>query len=287
MARHLVVGVIFTTLVVFTARSRAVEQARDDVSGLLERIGERVRSYYDRLTTIACTEAVTQVELKPNMSPFGKPHEFVYDVIVTREPTHSDDTDLPVHAERQIKSIDGRMVEKQDQPGCTDPKAHFDEPLAFLLPANRGRYRFTTGARGSASQGTVVGFTEIEAQRTTVTWKANCFTADGGRSTGQVWIDSGSGDIMRLETHLAEPFRIAAPRLALLPTPRTLIVEQSDTTVRFRRIPFVNPDETLLLPESIVTVTSVRGAEKPRLRTTQTVTNFRRFMTEAKVRGRP
>jgi len=286
MARHLVVGVIFTTLVVFAARSSAVEQPRDDVSGLLERIGERVRSYYDRLTTIACTEAVTQVELKPNMSPFGKPHEFVYDVIVTREPTHSDDTDLPVHAERQIKSIDGRSVEKQDQPGCTDPKAHFDEPLAFLLPANRGRYRFTTGASGSASEGTVVGFTEIEAPRTTVTWKANCFTADGGRSTGQVWIDGGSGDVMRLETHLAEPFRIPAPRVALLPTPRPLTVEQSDTTVRFRRIPFENPNEILLLPESIVTVTSVRGAEKPRLRTTQTFTNFRRFMTEAKVRGR-
>ena len=62
-------------------------------------------------------------------------------------------------------------------------------------------------------------------------------------------------------------------------------MERSDTTVRFKRITFQNPDETLLLPESIVTVTSISGAGKPRMRTTQTFTDFRRVIIDTKVKG--
>ena len=45
---------------------------------------------------------------------------------------------------------------------------------------------------------------------------------------------------------------------------------------------FQQPDETLLLPESIETLTVFRGA--PSLKTIQKLSNFRRFLTKSEIR---
>ena len=46
---------------------------------------------------------------------------------------------------------------------------------------------------------------------------------------------------------------------------------------------FENPDETLMLPARIESTTIVRNSGVPRLRTTQTYTNYRRFVTDSRI----
>jgi hypothetical protein len=59
-------------------------------------------------------------------------------------------------------------------------------------------------------------------------------------------------------------------------------VERSEMTLRFARVEFQQPDELVLLPESIDTLTVFRGA--PSLKTTQKLSNFRRFLTKSEIR---
>jgi len=262
----------------------AAPPAGDSPAELLVKVDERVRSYYDRLTSITCTESVIQQELKGNFQPNGKSRAFVYDLVVIREPVKAGDTELQVKAERRIKSIDGRVVDAVDQPRCTDPVPAYSDPLDFLLSRNQARFRFETVSKESTAESMVMAFSETAARPTTANWKNHCFEADGGRVKGRMWIEPSTGDVMKLETRLAEPFRIPVPSSNVQDRLHAPVVERSDTTVRFKRVPFENPDETLLLPESIVTITVMRAVSTPRMQTTQTFANFRRFMTDVKVR---
>jgi hypothetical protein len=46
---------------------------------------------------------------------------------------------------------------------------------------------------------------------------------------------------------------------------------------------FEDPDETLMLPARIESMTVVRHSGVPRLRTTQTYENYRRFVTDSPI----
>jgi hypothetical protein len=62
-----------------------------------------------------------------------------------------------------------------------------------------------------------------------------------------------------------------------------MTVERADSTIRYRRVRFDDPGETVMLPASIETLTIVRNAGTPRFRTTQVFSDYRRFMTGGRV----
>jgi hypothetical protein len=81
---------------------------------------------------------------------------------------------------------------------------------------------------------------------------------------------------------LTDAFRVPPPP-GLMSEILPIRVERSEVTIRFARVGFEDPTETLLLPESTITLTVFRGV--PSLRTTQTFSGFKRFMSEVKVKG--
>jgi hypothetical protein len=62
----------------------------------------------------------------------------------------------------------------------------------------------------------------------------------------------------------------------------TLALERSDSSIRYRPVRFSDPDETLLLPTSVETLTSWRPAGTY-IRTTQTFSNYQRFLTGGRI----
>ena len=54
-------------------------------------------------------------------------------------------------------------------------------------------------------------------------------------------------------------------------------------TLRFSRVAFQQPDEELMLPVSIETLNVMRGV--PSTRITQSLKDYRRFLTESEIRG--
>jgi hypothetical protein len=51
----------------------------------------------------------------------------------------------------------------------------------------------------------------------------------------------------------------------------------------YRRVTFSDPDESIMLPASMDTLTVIRNAGTPRMRKTQNFRNYRRFMTGIRI----
>jgi hypothetical protein len=62
----------------------------------------------------------------------------------------------------------------------------------------------------------------------------------------------------------------------------SVVVERHDTTIRYKTIPFRDPDEAMLLPESIDTLIVVRGGLQS-IRSRQTFSDYRRFVTGGRI----
>jgi len=62
-----------------------------------------------------------------------------------------------------------------------------------------------------------------------------------------------------------------------------MTIERADSTIRYRRVAFSDPDETLVLPSSIETTTIVKNSGSPRTHISQTFTNYRRFVTGSRI----
>jgi hypothetical protein len=254
----------------------------DELTVILGRIAERTQQYYDRFISIICTETVSQQELKSNLAPTGRPRVTVYELSVSRDAAAKSESDFRVG--RTLQSVNGRPARKNQQPECTDPKTGSPEPLAFLLAANQAAYRFTLAADATGGPlGTrAVDFVETPPERVRITWNGNCFNADGGGYAGRLWFDPATFDVLQVEIRLGKPFLVPMPA-AYFGLLSAIRVEQSEVTVRLAHVNFTQPDETALLPESIDTLTVFRGA--PSLRTSQRLSNFRRFLSESSIRS--
>jgi hypothetical protein len=259
---------------------QAASSGAGELSAILTGLSDRTQQYYDRFISIICTETVQQQDLKLNLSPTGRPRVTVYELSVSRDPRSNDDK---FRVERTLLSVNGRPAKKNQEPACTDPKTGTPEPLEFLLARNQQRYRFSLSRTSSGGpEGTrAIDFVQTPPDQVTVKWSRNCFDAEGGGQEGRVWFDPETFDVLRVDARLSKPFPVPVPPSVFGVQP-TITVERSEVTLRLARVKFENPDEVVVLPESIDTLTVFRGV--PSLRTSQKLGNFRRFLSETTIR---
>ena len=123
----------------------------------------------------------------------------------------------------------------------------------------------------------------------TIQWEDACVSIDlPGQTRGRVWADAESGDVLRVDERLAGMFEFAVPREhSRGGRSRTMTIERANSTVRYRRVAFSDPDETLLLPSSIELMTVWRNAGVTRQFITQEISNYRRFVIGGRMVGTP
>lgn len=255
-----------------------------DLASVLAGLAGRVRQYYERVGSIVCIETVTQQELKSNLEPAGKPRVTVYESRVSRDPKGKGENEFRV--ERTLQSVNGKRARKNQEPECTDPKTGTPEPLGFLLAKNQPRYRFSSASPRSGGSAGPAGifaldFAQTPPDRINIKWQGNCFNAEGGGQEGRIWFDPETFDLLQMDARLPRPFPVPVPGGIFGFSP-PIRVESSTMVLRFTRVKFEHPDETVLLPEFTEVVTVFRGA--PSLRTTQILGNFRRFLSESTIR---
>lgn len=251
------------------------------LTAILGQLAERTQQYYDRFASIICTETVRQQVLKSNLQPGGKPRVNVYELSVVRDPQAQATPDFRV--ERILLSVNGRPARQNQEPGCTDPKTGTPEPLGFLLAENQSRFRFSLveQANGGPPHTRALDFQQSPPEPTQVKWSDNCFTAEGGGMEGRVWFDPVTFEVLEIHARLSKPFNVRMPH-HLSGAQRSIRVARSEMTIRFERVRFERPDEIVLLPESMETLTVFEGV--PSLRTEQKLTSFRRFIAESTIR---
>ncbi len=260
----------------------AGQPLKDDDPVTLDRVSEYVERYYSRAQRLVSRETVTLWPLERDR----RTRRLVYDLRLEWNPSAEPGTP-PAQVVRQLLTADGRPPRPGDDPECMDPKPVSPEPLAILLPKHRDEYAFTSGGTGRIDGRAVVifDFRALAREPAKVTWKEECVSVElPGRARGKVWADARTAEILRFDEGLTGIFEVPEPpdqsrRLRQ----SQLVIEQATTSIRYKPVTFADPEETLLLPASIETLTIIRNADVPRMLRVQTFTNYRRFVTEGRI----
>jgi hypothetical protein len=273
----------------------AAPQAPLEIEALIAHVGERVADYYRRAQSLICLEKSLVQPISTNGSLDGFARTVESDLRVEFEATDGD-TAPDATVIRDSHRINGREPlerDKKDRSGCTDPNPLSPEPLAFLLPAHRGDYRFTSLRTGkekgrpvlvvdfkSADRKSQVELVEDERGH------EDCFDWKGHIATnGRLWVDEKTHEVVRVERRLTGPvdIRVSWKLQRRYNLPAWITLERDDQTLRYTPVSFADPDEVLLLPESIESVTVVRTSLQS-TRRVETFNSYRRFLTASRVK---
>ncbi len=252
---------------------------------LLERVGEYVERYYERAQSLLAEEAVSIQPLGRDLGFDGFARRLVYELRLEWDPADGEAQGATVV--RDLISVNGRPPRAADEARCTDPRSISPEPLAPLLPAQRGRYIFHPAGGGSVGgrRAVTFDFRSIRAEPPRVTWKDDCASIDlPGRTRGRVWVDAETAAVLRFDEHLTGMVDIPVPPAQQRRGASSyMTVERADTSIQYAPVTFTDPDETLMLPSRIESVVIVRNSGSPRLRITQSFSGYRRFVTESRL----
>lgn len=290
-ARALTLAVPMAALAA-VATSSAQAPTPPAVEDLLARVGQRIAEFYHRAQNVICIEKSTVQPIGWNYSPDGFPRTVESELHV-----EADAGDAPGEARvvREVRKVNGRLPrerDKKDRSGCTDPNPLSPEPLAFLLPAHRAEYQFAPA--GSAKDknriALLIDFASINRKSNPELIEDklghdDCFDWEGHVAIkGRIWVDASSYDVLRVERRIGGPVDVKVPsRIQRRHNlSNVIVVEREDVTIRYKTVAFSDPDEALILPESIDSLIVVHGGlESTRRR--QTFSDYKRFVTGGRV----
>jgi hypothetical protein len=281
-----------SALMVLLAASVSAQQTSVDINSVLQRAGDKVVEYFARAQSIMCLEKVSLQRLSMGYGAEGPARRVESELRLSWEPTPDNPTPTEARTLRQVLRVNGSPPRKKDHDNCTTPEQQDSEeqPLSLLLPSQRGRYTFTYGGRETIDRrdAIVLAFREIRKPTVDVSMvedKEDCISFDiEGGMRGRVWLDAETHDVLRLDQSLGGLVEIPLPRKATRHGGTMFwTMERWDTTIRFRRVTFQDPEETLVLPVESSTLQVTRGAGTPRLRTSTQYLSYRRFITAGRV----
>ncbi len=274
---------LFAVVPVLTAGFVCVAAAADAQTNdaeLIARVADYVERFYARAQTIIATETVTVQPVSRSLEEEGPPRRIVNDVRIEWD-AHG----AQPRAVRELINAGGPRLGPRDQPACLDPRSFTLEPLAFLLPSNRDKVRLSVGRLETIAAGVRAQRIDYEpraADPPRVRWEGRCGWVDTfGRTRGRIWVNPVTGAVLRFEERLGGRVNLPGPEGdANAPE---FVAERADTTIDYKLFAFVDPEELLLLPARVDSVTFIRNSGVPRVRVTRTFTDYRRFLTAGRV----
>jgi hypothetical protein len=263
------------------------------VETTLARVGEYVEQYYARARSILVEEEVVLQPLTSGLVPDGFPRRVLNELRVEWNPSSDGGAAAVDVVRRQIKAS-GPSIFAEEEKECGDPPSITPEPLSFLLPGNRDEVQFTPAKKGRVEGRPAIAtdYRERTPSPILVNRDGPCMYVDlSGRTTGRLWTDADTSEILRHESHLIGMVDVRVPREKQRSgQPIRITYERNDMSTSYRRMPFRDPDEQVLLPDRIDqimvyrTVQSYDPAEHvSRLRMTQTFRNYRRYVTGGRI----
>ena len=267
------------------------QAAPPDVDDLLARVAARVIEFYNRAKNVVCIETSTVQGVDLNHSNVGFARTVESELRIEADKQNGGEATVV----RTVRKVNGRVPrerDKKDRAGCTDPNPLSSEPLAFLLPGHRSEYQFRTAgiARDRNRTTLMIDFASLDRRSNPELIEDpgghdDCFDWSGHiASRGRIWVDATNYDVVRVERGLRGPVDVKVS--ALIQRRHHLaswvVIVRDDVTIRYKTVAFSDPDEVLLLPESIDAFTVVRGGLES-IRRSQTFSDYKRFVTGSRV----
>jgi hypothetical protein len=278
----------WTCCALLTSSTAAAQQIGGaELNEALARTARRVEDYYARARTLVSTERVLIQPLGTDLLPTGLGRRLMYELRVEWEPPAAGQPDGDAQVVRRLLSVNGRPGLPNGDPGCIDPAPVSPEPLAIFRAAARHRYAFkwagTSQTDGRAS--VMLDYRHAMPADPEIVWKDECVSIDvPAKTLGRAWLDSETGEVLRLDERFEGQFDVPVPwKHQRAGSPALMTIIRNDTSIRYRRFAFSDPDETLLLPATIDTVSIIRNSGSPRVRVTQTFSDYRRFTTDSRI----
>jgi hypothetical protein len=273
-------------------RKVSAEEDAARLKELLDRIGERVRKFQEDLFSVKWTAVHRGQQLKTDLTPKGKPQETVSEWIFLRRPAPDNPQETFAVAVIEVKSVDGKPPKEKKSDSAT-----YRHPLEFLSPEKQSQWVFSwegeTDLQGSKT--VMITAAPVIVTKPASKVKGRFFYVQGLQQKARIWIDPQTYDVVQVEWRLLDtfefntgfglnwygPFFVARPG-------REIEYEKMDKTIRFARVAFKDPDQTLLLPMSEEYMHLIRGAGKnPVYRSTVSYTDYKRFVTDVKLTSSP
>ena len=290
--RQILTFVVMVAALGSVVTTGAGAQAPPGVDEVLSRVGERIVEFYKRAQHVICLEISRVQPIDHGFSPAGFARIVESELRVDAEDA---DTGTEAKVVREIRKVNGRAPrekDKKNRDGCTDPNPLSTEPLEFLLPAHRSEYQFKSAGSGKDRKRPVflIDFASIDRRSNLELIEDkeghdDCFDWSGHLpSRGRIWVDANNYNVLRVEQNVGGPVDVRVP----LPIQRRhnledrVVIVRQDTTIRYRTVNFTDPDELLLLPESIDSLVVVSGGLQS-TRRSQTYSDYKRFVGDSRV----
>ena len=118
-----------------------------------------------------------------------------------------------------------------------------------------------------------------------IKWNDTCVSINlPTRTTGRLWIDVASGNVLRIDEKVTGPYDIEVPKSQQRKGANAwLTLDRADSTIRYKTVVFTDPEEVVMLPESMEMMSVIRGSGAPRLRIRQDYTSYQRFVTGGRI----
>jgi hypothetical protein len=285
-----------TALVVLAALEAAPTtagaQTQPGIEELLARVGERIADFYALAQHVICIEKSTVQPIDLSRSNQGFARIVESELRVEADGLEGGEAVRVVRDVRRVNGRPPRENDKKNRDGCTDPNPLSTEPLAFLLPAHRAEYQFKVAglSKDRNRPAFLIDFASVNRNSNLELIEDpgghdDCFDWTGPlASRGRIWVDAKSYDVLRIERSVGGPVDVRVPlriqRRHNLDMRMTIMRE--DTTIRYRTVAFSDPDETLLLPESIDSISIITGGLQS-TRRSQTYSDYKRFVGDSRV----
>ena len=265
------------------------------LADLLERAGRQVERYFARAQSLICLEVVQLQPLSATWSSEGLGRNVESELRLSWTPAADGAPSTEAQTVRQLLRVNGHKPRLNDWNNCTTPEQQSKETqlLSLLLPVERAKHRFQLAGTGrSDNRNAVLIDYWLIAKASVESWmvegREDCVSFDiNGGTRGRIWLDAETDEVLRLDRSLMGMVEIPLPRAATrFPgSPRFWTMERWDVSIRFKRMSFTNPDETLVLPASMSSLQVTRGAGTPRLRTMTGYVKYQRFLTGGRIVG--
>jgi hypothetical protein len=275
----------------FTPKT-AGAQAQPRIDEMLAHVGERIAEFYKRAQRVICIETsrVQPIDLTLSSRGFAR----IVESELRVEP-EGGEVAGEARVVREVRKVNGRTPRDKDaknRDGCTDPNPLSTEPLAFLLPAHHSEYQFKAAglAKERNRPAFRIDFASINRNSNLELIEDklghdDCFDWSGHvAERGRIWVDAESYDVLRVERSVGGPTSVRVPlRIQRRHNlDNYVVIMREDTTIRYRMVAFSDPEETLLLPESIESLSVLTGGLQS-TRRSQVYSDYKRFVGDSRV----
>jgi hypothetical protein len=290
--RGLLALVVLVAIEAALTRTTPGAQAQPGVDEMLARVGDRIAEFYKRAQHVMVIETSRVQPIDRSYSPQGFARLVESELRVEPE---GGEVAGEARVVREVRKVNGRAPrdrDKKNRDGCTDPNPLSTEPLAFLLPAHRSEYQFKAAGLAKDRNRPAVRIDFASVNRNSKLeliedklGHEDCFDWSGHiAERGRVWVDAQSYAVLRVERSVGGPVDVSVPlRIQRRHNlDNRVVIMREDTTIRYRTVVFSDPDETLLLPESIESLSVLSGGLQS-TRRSQIYSDYKRFVGDSRV----